>query len=323
MRLNAKRGLIAANMGYPTTNPGFVDIFDVTADCRHPAFRSSTPLGVLGHESGFSPDGNTFWVASLGGKTLAAVDVSNPMLPNLLWLTRDYTPHGVSVSNDGNRLYMADNANKGMTILDVSQIQQRRANPVVPKVSFMTWSTVSTPQNATPFTRGGRRYVLETDEFGSNAKIGAAPIIDIQDEKKPAVVSDLRLAVNQEKIQPDIQADPGNDQFFQGYQGHYCSLPSRVDPNIVACSFIMSGLRVFDIRNPRKPVEIAYFNKPLIAGQGTDPMQAGSFAMSAPAYDQATGDIWYSDGNSGFYVVRLTPGAGIKQFAARVINPGN
>jgi hypothetical protein len=122
---------------------------------------------------------------------------------------------------------------------------------------------------------------------------------------------------------PDLEADPGNDQLFQGYQGHYCSLPSRVDPTIVACSFIMSGLRVFNISSPSKPVEVAYFNKPLLAGHGTNPNQVGAFAMSAPAYDEATHDIWYSDGNSGFYVVRLTAAARADRFAARIENPGN
>ncbi|MCU1672806.1 MAG: hypothetical protein JWN77_919 [Frankiales bacterium] len=105
--------------------------------------------------------------------------------------------------------------------------------------------------------------------------------------------------------------------------GRPWALPSRVDPNIVAGSFIMSGLRVFDIRDPRRPVEVAYFNKPLRAGQGTDPYQAGAFAMSAPAYDPTSNDIWYSDGNSGLSVVRLTPGTGIRSFASRYVNPGS
>jgi hypothetical protein len=48
-----------------------------------------------------------------------------------------------------------------------------------------------------------------------------------------------------------------------------------------------------------------------------------SFAMSAPAYDEATNDIWYTDGNSGFYVVRLRPSAGVKTFADKVTLPGN
>jgi hypothetical protein len=284
-------------------------------------------MGVLGHEGGFSPDGKTFYVASLYGHTLAAVDLTNPKAPVVLWMTTDYQPHGVSISNDGNRLYMAENPFRdetndfeGLTILDVSQVQQRVINPTVTIVSRLTWPQISTPQNATPFTRKGHEYLLETDEFGSDDNIGAARIIDIQDEEHPFVVSDLRLAVN---VGGQTE-DPGDDQVFQGYQGHYCSLPSRVDPNIVACSFIMSGLRVFDIHDPAHPSEVAYFNQPLMPGADpVYPQKAGAFAMSAPAYDEQTNDIWYTDGNSGFYVVRLTKGAGVKTFAARVEYPGN
>jgi hypothetical protein len=39
-------------------------------------------------------------------------------------------------------------------------------------------------------------------------------------------------------------------------------VPQRTDPGIVACSFIISGLRVFDIHDPVHPKEIAYFNPP-------------------------------------------------------------
>jgi hypothetical protein len=324
VRLNARRGLLVADMGYPTFNPGFVDVYDVTQDCRHPVLDSSTPMGILGHEGGFAPDGKTFYVASLYGHTLAAVDLTDPKTPVLLWQSLDYQPHGVSISNDGNRLYMAENAFSdgfsGLTILDVSEVQQRVPNPTVKLVSRLTWPQLSTPQNATPFTRNGHRYLLETDEFGSGDQVGAARIINIDNERKPFVVSNLRLAVNK----GDQTPDPGDDQVFQGYQGHYCSLPSRVNPYMVACSFIMSGLRVFDIRDPAHPKEVAYFNKPLMPGADpVYPNKAGAFAMSAPAYDEATHDIWYTDGNSGFYVVRLTKASGVKRFAARVVNPGN
>src|SRR5438309_6324382 len=194
---------------------------------------------------------------------------------------------------------MAENAFSsgfsGLTVLDVSQVQKRVPNPTVKLVSRLTWPQLSTPQNATPFTVHGHRYLLETDEFGSGAHVGAARIIDIQREKHPFVVSNLRLAVNKGQQ----TADPGDDQPFQGYQAHYCSLPSRVDPAIVACSFIMSGLRVFDIRNPAHPREVAYFNKPVLPS-GTAYKQ-GSFAMSAPAYDLRRNDIWYTDGESGFW----------------------
>ena len=324
VRLNTKRGLLVADMGYPTFSAGFIDVFDVSEDCLHPTLLSSTPMGVLGHESGFAPDGKTFYASSLYGHTLTAVDLTDPTVPTLLWETSDYQPHGVSISNDGKRLYMAeasfDDADyDGLTILDVSEVQDRVPNPTVPLVKRFTWPNVGTPQNATPFTRKGHKYLLETDEFGSGANVGAARIIDIQNEKKPFVVSNLRLAVNKGGETPD----PGDDQPFQGYQGHYCSLPSRVDPYIVACSFIMSGLRVFDIRDLARPREIAYFNKPLMPGTGSNPAKEGAFAMSAPAYDQATRDIWYTDGNTGFFTVRLTKAAGIKKFAKRIVYPGN
>jgi hypothetical protein len=325
LRLNVRRGLLVAAMGYPTWNPGFLDVYSVKEDCRRPALQSSTPIGVIGHEGAFSPDGKTFYVASLYGHTLTAVDLTDPKAPILLWGSTDYQPHGVSISNDGTRLYMAeaafqDQGFSGLTILDVSQVQERVLNPTVRLVSRLTWPQLSTPQNATPFTIDGHRYLLQTDEFGSGERIGAGRIIDIENEKKPFVVSNLRLAVNE----GDQTDDPGDDQPFQGYQGHYCTLPSRVDPFVVACSFIMSGLRVFDIRDPFHPREIAYFNKPLMPGEHpVYPQKAGAFAMAAPAYDEETRDIWYTDGHTGFYVVRLTDASGVDKFARRILYPGN
>src|SRR5207302_6167616 len=139
-----------------------------------PTLDASTPMGILGHEGGFSPDGNTFWVASLYGHSLAAVDLTNPLAPVLLGAWFNYQPHGVSISADGNRLYMAegqfqsgDGGFKGLTILDVSQVQKRVLNPQVSVVSRLTWSTVSTPQNATPSTVRGHKYMLEDDQVRS------------------------------------------------------------------------------------------------------------------------------------------------------------
>jgi hypothetical protein len=313
VRVNTKRGLIVADMGYPTANPGFVDVYDISADCRHPALKSTTALGVLGHESGFSPDGNTFYVSSLYAHTLSAVDLTNPSLPTVLWVSADYSPHGMSVSDDGNRLYIAEDAFSGgfsgLTVLDVSQIQKRVLNPAVPIVSRLTWPHIGTPQNAMPFTLKGHPYLAEIDEFGGGDNVGAARLIDIADEKKPFVVSLMRLAVNQAAAQVgDQKNDPGASGRFQGYRGHYCEIPTRVDPKIVACSFIMSGLRVFNIEDPVHPQEVAYFNPPVTA-VGTEQVKAGNFAMAAPAFAPERNEIWYSDGNNGFYAIRLTAAA--------------
>jgi hypothetical protein len=137
--------------------------------------------------------------------------------------------------------------------------------------------------------------------------VGAARIIDIGDEKSPKVISNMRLEVNQPANRAgDEVKDPGANFPVQGYAGHYCAVPSRTDPGITACSFIMSGLRVFDIRDPYHPHEIAYANFPTNATKPGEP--ASSFAMSAPAFVPQRGEIWYADGNSGFYNLHVTNG---------------
>jgi hypothetical protein len=321
LRLNAKRGLLVAALSTISTGPGLVEVYDVSKDCRHPTLLSATPLGILGHESAFAPDGRTYYVTSLNMHSLAAVDLTDPTQPSLEWFIFDYGAHGASVSLDGNRLYVAEsggnNGFSGLTILDVSQVQARVPFPQVPVVSRLTWPQVSIPQNATPFTRDGHPYILETDEFGERVT-GAARIIDIADEQHPFVVSNLRLQVNQPEVYDELQNDPGNGATSRGYQAHYCTVPSRVDPNIVACSFIMSGLRVFDIRDVSHPKEIAYFNKPTTSGR----LNVGAFGMSAPAYDPASHDVWYTDGNQGLYVVHLVGRAAIP-FARRFVTPGS
>ena len=332
LRLNTKRGLLAADMGSPATQVGFVDVYDVSQNCLKPVLQSSSPIGVLGHESAFSPDGTVFYVSSTGGHTIAAIDVTNPKMPSMLWFSYQYAAHGMSISNDGNRLYMADTGSqgtdeggtKGLTILDVSRINKHQMNPEVPVISHLTWPEVSIPQNAIPITVKGRQYVVEVDEYTSattafgpqmvtgmgyiaDANVGAARLIDITDERHPRVVSNMRLAVNQKKAREgDQQNDPGAKFPVQGYAGHYCAVPTRDNPTYLACSFIVSGLRVFNIQDPKKPYEMAYFNAPTTPN--VFPME-GNFAMSAPAFVPKRNEIWYTDGFNGFYVVRLTKAA--------------
>lgn len=318
LSISHKRGLLGAVMGNPTTYPGFIDIYDISQDCRDPALRSSLPLGVLGHEANFAPDGKTFYSSSTSTTVMSAVDVSNPSVPVHLWSSTELRIHGMNVSDDGNRLYLANLGNPGtagLTILDVSQIQKRLANPQTKVVSHLTWGNVSIPQNAIPVTINDHPYVLEFDEFARDvtgsydprSPVGAARIIDVSDETKPKIVSNIRLEVNTPENRAGDQAnDPAARSGLQGYAAHYCAVPRRDEPEIAACSFILSGLRVFDIRDPSSPKEIAYFNPPPKAS--TTVGTPSNYAMSAPAFVPERGEIWYSDGNSGFYAVRVTNG---------------
>jgi hypothetical protein len=329
--LNQKRGLLAAVFGNPAFGPGVIDIYDVNEDCRHPALQSSLPVGVLGHESGFAPDGKTFYATSLGTGQVTAVDVTNPKLPVTLFVG-NFSSHGLTISQDGNRAYLA--ASDGLLILDVSEIQARKPNPQAREVSFLTWSQVTIPQVALPVTIGGKPMLVEIDEFAANEsgsttangpRVGAGRIIDISDEKAPKVISDFRLEVNQRENRAAIADDPGADFVVQGYAGHYCGVPQEVDPGIVACSFINSGLRVFDIRDPYKPKELAYFVAPPAFKAGSPVATPGekgksNYAMSKPSFVPERGEIWYSDGNTGFYALRVAKG--VWPFPAGAPGPG-
>jgi hypothetical protein len=106
-------------------------------------------------------------------------------------------------------------------------------------------------------------------------------MIDIADDTKPVVISQMRLEVNDpENRAGPQQNDPGASSPVQGYAGHYCSVPQRTDPGIVACSFIVSGLRVFNIHDPYHPKEIAYYNPP--SRDVVDPVGQASVASSLP-----------------------------------------
>ncbi|MCW2500710.1 MAG: hypothetical protein JWN87_2386 [Frankiales bacterium] len=322
LRLNAKRGLLVATAGSAATQVGFVDVWDVSQDCRTPSIQSSLPLALLGHEGGFSPDGMTYWASTtfLGG--LTAIDLSNPVLPRVVWRSSQYVVHGLALSADGNRAYLANptrtdfvtqttRGGGGMLVLDVSQVQQRVPNPTVKVVSSITWPEATIPQNVLPVTIKGRKYAIEFDEYDTNVyqftpkeNVGGVHVIDITDERRPRLVSRIRLAVHNAKEREQLAGDPGATQVGQGYAAHYCNVPTLVEPGILACSMIASGLRVFDIRDPLHPREVAYANQPVVNAR--NPARVGAYAMSAPAFVPASRQIWYSDVNTGLFVLQLS-----------------
>src|SRR4051794_18155710 len=200
LNLNEKRGLLAAVNGNPATYPGLVAIYDVHADCRHPVLQSTAPVARFGHESGFSTDGKTFYATSTALQAITAIDVTDPKNMHAVWQGNVFS-HGMSLSDDGNRAYVAD-PKGNMLILDTSQVQARVPDPKTREISRLTWQAASIPQNAIPFTENGHPYVLEFDEYtqatlnpnGDQDQVGAAHIIDIGDETQPRVVANLRLA---------------------------------------------------------------------------------------------------------------------------------
>ncbi len=315
VNLSVQRGLLAAVMGNLAFAPGVVDVYDVSKDCRRPELKASAPVGYLGHESGMAPDGRTFYATSISTSDVTAIDLANPSTPLPIWRGR-YDSHGMTVSDDGNRGYLA--AASGLIILDLSEIQARKPDPKVREISRLVWPDMTIPQVAHPVTIKGKPYLVEVDEYSegeddsiasNGPQVGAARIIDISDETKPRVVSNIRLEVHQRDQRAGLEGDYGARFQAQGYAAHYCSVPQRVEPGIMACSMILSGLRVFDIRDPEKPKEIAYHVAPPshVSEVGAPYIdEKANYAMSQPAFAPERKEIWYSDGTSGFYALKLS-----------------
>ena len=102
----------------------------------------------------------------------------------------------------------------------MSEIQDREPDPEIHTLANLTWKEGSIPQVAQPFTRDGRDYVLQVDEFSrygvnhgsvqpKDAVVGAARIIDVTDLRHPVVVSHLRLGVQQPAGADPLDRRPG------------------------------------------------------------------------------------------------------------------
>ena len=91
-----------------------------------------------------------------------------------------------------------------------------------------------------------------------------ARIYDISDEKNPKPLSKFMLETHDPKNCSTVLPDIAGLSIFT-YGSHYCTVDNRDNATALACSYFNSGIRVFDIRDPANPKEIAYYNPPSAA----------------------------------------------------------
>jgi hypothetical protein len=263
-----------------------------------------------------------------------AVDTSDPVHPSLITFWTTGIPasnvHGMSISDDGRRGYFvsigglsgtpadltnpAVPANNGLIIYDLSEIQARVPNPQVHLISKLLWKDGSVAQHTIPVKIDGHPYVIFVDEGGSGGLSGPAQqaaacaagfppfpmarIIDIADETHPKIVSRLALEIhnpaNCAKVLPDLV---GLSIFTYG--SHYCSVDNKHHATTLACGYFNAGIRVFDIRNPHRPKEIAYFNP---AGEttvspGSNHVIGNNFVPGGPDWCSAQTHLHIADGH--------------------------
>lgn len=332
LKVHAGRGLLAAVFApSPAGNGGaFFDVYDIATDCTRPRLISSTVLPVSGHEGDFAPDGMTYWAAGAYTSVLSAIDVRDPASPRVLYTGRTGNGnHGFGFSPDGRRLYLAEAGRlgsgalltstpddllspNGLQIFDVSAVQDRRPSPQITQLGRLLWTDGAAGQHTIHVTYAGRPYLVYVDELLS----GAARIIDIADETAPRIVSKLKLEIQMPEREAVRRADTTNPVLF-GYDAHYCTVDRQTDPTTLACGYFASGVRVFDIRDPARPVELAYYNPPAPVGKTVLDLPSSEHAATAgdmttdwcsspPRFVGAT--LWVTCQDSGFQVLRFTNG---------------
>jgi hypothetical protein len=299
MKVHDGRGLL---VGYQADMP-ILDIYDVKPDCTAPVLKSSFNLGGEGHAGNFSPDGTIYYASSMNTSQMFAVDISDPAKPRMI--TSDFAryAHDVSIAKNGTRGYFAFSAIKiepfagSFAILDLRSIERRAERARGELINETIWPDGWATQAPLPITYRGRDHLLITDELGSGMNcldpqkppFGYARIFQIQDEKNPVLVS---------KIKTEAQ-DPANCAaatkqagVSHGVSTHYCSVDRPDNPRLLACSLWSGGVRLFDIRNPWRPKELAYFNVP------------GAQVPGLPRLRLRERELWVST-TTTFYVLGL------------------
>ena len=332
LHVSDRRGLLVVPLGTG------IWVYDVSRDCRRPRLLGSLDFGlpddVVKQQPGFddgihsgklSPDGTLYYATDLGngavsmtGPCLTVLDLRNPAKPRLV--TRwglDFPCHDLSLSPDGKRAYVgwyaadvghpaavvgafapvpASHPVSGLKVLDVSALQAHSSEPVIVELSSMTGGR----QHTETFTEiAGRKYVIAAEE--GSCPGGNGRIVDVTDERNPVQVAEVPLGVNSLENCAAYRADTGSELLL--YMSHYVSVDDPRNASLAFFTWYSSGLRVFDIRDPRNPREVAYLNPAV--GEGSSASHDSSTTYTR--YLPRTGQVWFGSSVGGFHVAELAP----------------
>ncbi|MBL8266410.1 MAG: hypothetical protein JNL55_08515, partial [Steroidobacter sp.] len=111
--------------------------------------------------------------------------------------------------------------------------------------------------------------------------------------------------------------------FGHGYSPLYCEPDNYQDAKKMVCGFAEGGVRVFDVRDVKKPREIAYYKPPAVgnAPRAASPYQtfrdvpgitsrATKFhtadGVIYPGFARGGKEIWFTSFDNGFQVLRFS-----------------
>lgn len=195
------------------------------------------------------------------------------------------------------------------SIVDITKWLERDAdnNPTAPPHVLSQWS--GRGHSVRTATIGGKRYALHSEEGVFGASYGCMPaegapfagpaepwLTDVDDPAQPGQSTHFGLEIN----------DPANcqQQFEAGENDsvHYHDVDDPADTTFVMASMWNAGIRVFDVRDPSQPTEVAYFNP-----ADVDPTENTQLdhAWGHIRYVADRNQIWFATADGGFWVVRI------------------
>jgi hypothetical protein len=229
---------------------------------------------------------------------------SSGVQASLMW---PMLSHGIAVSGDDKRVFIGEQAGGAGMAISGGRPKLRVLDMARTPLKLLG-ETDGAGHSVDWFRTGDGEYVLHANEGGSGG-IGPAKggdtckphprahvlgwafdalISEVTDPTAPRNVSRLSLAIN-EPENCELRKTEGNDPWIA-----YHMVDDPMNAHFAAVNFNSAGLRIFDIRRPEAPVEVAYFNH--------GPMVHGGVGH----YDSSRGLI-YAAGNDGLWVLELEP----------------
>lgn len=315
------------NAQFGPKDPASLEIYDAS-DCANPRLMSKFVWPENAHTLTLSPDGrylvgtfqsqNPPFTGKGGLMVLDLLDPSDPRYIGTLGVTSgdgkrwEFASHEVSFSADGRRIYAAvtDSTgndlnpglkpgfsmervspdNGGVYILDSSDLMDGKPDPelrLIGTIKHGGWHSVM------PANIGGVPYLVGGGELA--ACPGAFPkISNIADEANPFIEGEFRLDMNQPENCPPSTISPMNPFGAPSATLHYNDVDNAADTRLGLFNFTAAGLRIADLRNPEKPVELGYF-------------RPGDACTGHVRFIPATAQVWLTCFESGFWVLELSP----------------
>jgi LVIVD repeat len=350
LRVNDARGLLAADQGGPIPAPQLpgepvafspgaaFDLYSVRQGCAHPALDTSVEIpNSSGHEGNFSPDGRTYWISTIENPpqpAIIAVDLTDPARPKsiLQWqspVDSKFGFHGLEIQPGGTvGWFMAqDGPANGLVIADTSGVQDRSDQNTPRVIGQVSWHDSDVSQMAQRATIGGHPYAIVTDENGATRQTaqdcaqGTSPfgflhIVDISAPTQPRAVSTVALQIDN-PAHCALMSSLGGGLSELAFSSHYCAVDNPDNTTAVACAWMGSGLRVFDVRDPQHVREIAYYvphGRPAVVRGDidhniiiTDPQLDATGTPVRWVHTHSGWELWFASLENGFQIVRLNP----------------